>query len=178
MPMQEAERRALICSLVKAMREEDSWVGETHIQKCVYFLQEMLNVPADYEYILYKHGPYCFDLQRELAVMRARLQLDVEPRYPYGPSLSLGPRGKLNLGRVARHKDAVNFVARKFSTKDVRWLERLSTAFFVQTENPSLKNNEVISQIRKLKPHIDTAKAREAIDEISQLKQMVTKVLG
>ena len=174
--MQDGERRALVCSLVKAMREEKSWVGETHIQKCVYFLQEMLKAPVGYDYILYKHGPYCFDLQRELAVMRARRQLSIEPRYPYGPSLCLGPRGEFNLHRAARHQDAVNFVARKFSTRDVRELERLSTAFFVQTRNPNLEGSAVVSRICELKPHIGDAEAWEAVSEISQLRGSLARV--
>ena len=169
-PMQLGERRALICSLVKAMREEESWVGETHIQKCVYFLQEMLRVPVGYDYILYKHGPYCFDLQRELAVMRSRRQLNVESRFPYGPSIRLGPRGEVNLDRVRQHSDAVRFVAGTFSTRDVRELERLSTALFVTAQNPGSAYSHVVSQMRQIKPHIDDAKARQAVNEITQLR--------
>ena len=55
--MNERERRALVCLLVKEMGQTDSWAAETHIQKCVYFLQEMMKVPVGYDYILYKHGP-------------------------------------------------------------------------------------------------------------------------
>ena len=170
MPIQEAQRRALICSLIKAMREKGSWAGETHIQKCVYFLQEMLDVRVGYEYILYKHGPYCFDLQRELAVMRARLLLDVEPRYPYGPSFKLGLRGERSLEGAAQYEVAIRFVAQNFSIRDVRELERLSTAFFVKTENSGLENNRVARQVNELKPHIDTATAREAVNEIDLLQ--------
>ena len=168
--MQLGERRALICRLVKAMHEKGSWVGETHIQKCVYFLQEMLRVPVGYDYILYKHGPYCFDLQRELAVMRARRQLSIEPRFPYGPSVRLGPRGEINLDRVEQHSGAVDFVAKNFSARDVRELERLSTALYVRTQNPSLDDSQVVPKIRQLKPHIDDAQAHQAVSEISQLR--------
>ena len=124
-PMTQKERRALVCRLVKAMRDAGSWTGETHIQKCLYFLQNLMKVPAGYDFILYKHGPYSFDLQREMAVMGARFQLDVEPRYPYGPSVILGPRGELDLGLVSQYAAAVEFVARELSTEVVRSLERL-----------------------------------------------------
>ena len=36
---------------------EDSQYGEYRIQKCVYFLQALLNVPVGYEYILYPTFP-------------------------------------------------------------------------------------------------------------------------
>ena len=116
-PMNEKERRALVCLLVKEMGKTDSWAGESHIQKCVYFLQEMWNVPSGYKYILYKHAPRSFDLQRELAVMRARLQLDLKSRYPYGPSFILGIWGELNLRLVAQYGDAVKFVATELSVE-------------------------------------------------------------
>ncbi len=172
--MQGAEHRALICSLVKAMRSEDSWAGETQIQKCVYFLQNLMAVPTGYEFILYKHGPYSFDLQRELAVMRARLQLDIEPRYNYGPSFTLGPRGELDIERVASHNSAIEFVAKKLSTKNVRSLERLSTVFFVQTENSDLDDNQVARRVNKLKPHIPIPTALEAVEEVNELRDMAS----
>lgn len=173
--MKEMERRALICSLVKEMRQTDSWAAETHIQKCVYFLQEMLNVPVGYEYILYKHGPYSFDLRRELAVMRARFQLDLEPRYPFGPSFTLGTRGELGLDRVIRYNVAVKFVATEISTKKVGGLERLSTALYARVENPGLTVWQAAQRINKLKPHISTTDAREAIDEIVQLQKIAAR---
>ena len=174
--MKEMERRALICLLVKEMREAESWAAETHIQKCVYFLQAMLNVPVGYEYILYKHGPYSFDLRRELAVMRARFQLDVEPRYPYGPSFTLGDRGRLGLDLVAQYNDAVEFVATEISTKAVGGLERLSTALYVHVESPDLMTAQAAQRINKLKPHVSTADAQEAINEIRRLRKSATEI--
>ena len=88
------DRRALICHLVASMREEDSWTGETQIQKSVMFLQRLLGVPLGYDFVLYLHGPFSFELRSELTLMRARLHLDVESRAHYGASFTLGPRGK------------------------------------------------------------------------------------
>ena len=174
--MKERERRSLICLLVKEMRKTDSWAAETHIQKCVYFLQALLNVPVGYEYILYKHGPYSFDLRRELAVMRARFQLDVEPRYPYGPSFTLGARGGLDLNSVTQYESAVRFVATEISTKAVGGLERLSTALYVQVESPDLTVGQAAHRINKLKPHISTTDASEAINEIRRLRKSACEV--
>ena len=158
------------------MRAQDSWAGETQIQKCVYFLQYLLNVPVGYDFMLYKHGPYSFDLQRELAIMRARLLLDVEPRYPYGPSFTLGLRGELDLDRVAQHDDAIEFVAEELSTKDVRSLERLSTAFLVQVDNPRTGIDQVARRINKLKPHINTPEARAAVVEVNELREKASTI--
>lgn len=173
--MNERQRRALVCRLIKEMRQTDSWAAETHIQKCVYFLKAMLNVPVGYEYILYKHGPYSFDLRRELAVMRARFQLDMESRYPYGPSFMLGIRGELDLDLVTQYKSAVNFVATEISTRKVGGLERLSTTLYVRVESPDLTIEQAAQRINELKPHISITDAREAIDEIVQLQKIAAK---
>ena len=126
------ERRSLLCHLVAQMRDEDSWAGETQIQKSAMFLQELLGVPLGYDFVLYKHGPFSFDLRSELALMRARLQLDVEPHLHYGPSFIPGVRGLLALKSPTRYGNAIKFVAEKISVQDTRSLERISTAFFLQ----------------------------------------------
>ena len=175
--MNERERRALVCLLVKEMGQTDSWAAETHIQKCVYFLQEMLKIPVGYDYILYKHGPYSFDLRSELAVMRARFQLDLKPRYPYGPSFILGSRGKLNLPLVEQHEEAVRFVATELSVKTAGALERLSTALYVRAENPGLKDEEATQRIHELKPHVKPPQAADAIDQLHRLHGCAAKVV-
>ena len=176
--MRQRERRALVCRLVKAMREQGSWTGETHIQKCLYFLQNLMKVPAGYDFILYKHGPYSFDLQREMAVMGARFQLDVEPRYPYGPSVILGPRGELDLGLVSQYDAAVEFVARELSTEVVRSLERLSMTFLIQTEHPGMEDGKVARRINEIKPHISVPDASEAVEEIGKLREKAAAAFG
>jgi hypothetical protein len=61
--------------------------GETHMQKATFFLQELIKVPLGFEFLLYKHGPFSFDLRDELTFMRAQGFLRLEPQYPYGPTL-------------------------------------------------------------------------------------------
>jgi len=61
---------SLLVSLVEKMKNGGSWCGETHVQKCVYFLQQLLKVPMEFNCIMYKHGPYSFDLNDELAFLR------------------------------------------------------------------------------------------------------------
>ena len=175
--MKERERRALVCLLVKEMGQTDSWAAETHIQKCVYFLQEMLKAPVGYGYIFYKHGPYSFDLRSELAVMRARYQLDLKPRYPYGPSFILGFRGEMNLGLVTEYEDTVRFVATNLSVKTAGSLERLSTALYVTRKNSELTDEEAARRINELKPHVKIPQAADAICELHKLEEAAREVL-
>ena len=74
--------RAVVTRLVEKMQDRDGWCGETHIQKTAYFLQGLVSVPLDYEFIIYKHGPYSFDLHDDLMAMRANKFLKAEARPP------------------------------------------------------------------------------------------------
>ena len=176
--MKSIDRRSLIIKLVKAMRKEGSWAGETHIQKCVFFIQEMLRVPMDYEFVLYKHGAYSFELRSDLASMRADLQLDVEPRYPYGPSFILGQRGDQHSGQASEYDTTVQFVSQELAAMEARDLERLSTAFFVQSREFGSDDNEVARRVTELKPHISATAARDAVEEVNNLKSRAPKISG
>ena len=115
--------QAILVEFVDRIRQAGSWAGETHIQKGVFFLQKMLGVPTPFEFVLYKHGPYSFDLHDQLADMRAHHILGIESRFPYGPSFrsgDLGQRTKLLSKQVSQmYEKQLDFVAHHFSTKDV-----------------------------------------------------------
>lgn len=85
--MNRLKKDALLCELADQLRHSGSWCGETHVQKATYFLQELRRVPLEFEFVLYRHGPFSFDLRDELTAMRADGFLDLSERGPYGPSL-------------------------------------------------------------------------------------------
>lgn len=173
--LNQIERRKLVCHLVDSMRKHDSWAGETHIQKCVMFMQKLMDVPTGYQFVLYLHGPFSFDLRSELALMRARLQLDIESNPSYGPSFTLGVRGKLATKSPTGYEDAIDVIAREVSVKDTRALERLSTAFFLMGEHPARSARQTAEEINRLKPHISVEQALQAIAEANDLRQRVAE---
>jgi uncharacterized protein YwgA len=64
-------RASLLLTMNEELRRAGSWAGETHMQKAIFFLQELIKVPLGFEFLLYKHGPFSFDLRDELTFMRA-----------------------------------------------------------------------------------------------------------
>lgn len=167
--MKRLQRDAVILSIVENLRANGSWCGETHIQKAAYFVQELLRVPLEFEFVLYKHGPYSFDLSDELTAMRADylLKLQSQP-YPYGPSFIHG-RGsklikKLYPKTLKKYYPMVKFVADKLGGKNVAMLERLATALYVTREINTDNSIESRAQcIHKLKPHVSLDEARDAV---------------
>src|ERR1700754_1790738 len=108
----------LIAVLTEKLRAHDSWAGETHLQKAMYFLQAMLGVPTGFKFTLYKYGPFSFDLRDKLTEMRASGQLSmvVQPA-PYGPQLQTGPGAaqlRTRFPKTLRSYDAqLEFVAER-----------------------------------------------------------------
>ena len=169
--MDRLKRAALVTKLVDRLREENSWCGETHVQKAVYFLQALFNAPTEFEFILYKHGPFSFDLRDELTSLRADEVLALEVQLPYGPRIFTTERGKyLQNARsktIDRWQEAIEFVAKKLGKQDVVELERLATALFVTshaTHNASVEDRA--EELIRLKSHIQKDTAMEAIMEV------------
>ena len=171
--MEDFARKALLLSLMQDMKEQGSWCGETHVQKSVYFLQEGLKVPLDFKYLLYKHGPFSFELREVLGEMRGSFLLRVEPRGSYGSSLEVdepGTRLKENFPRtVSRYQKHIQFIAQKIASRDVVGLERMGTALYVRTTWSALSPGDQAAKITELKPHITIDLAEQAMSEIEGL---------
>ncbi|NSW92986.1 MAG: hypothetical protein HPY74_20485 [Firmicutes bacterium] len=177
------KRMAIILELIERMKERGSWCGETHIQKCSYFLQEMMGVPMEFDFILYKHGPFSFDLRDELTAMRADnlLALQVRP-YPYGPSLLPGTAAEIIMKSYpktrAKYKRQIDFVVNTFALKGVAELERLATAFYITREQGEEQSVERRAEyIHRLKPHVSLQEARLAVEKIDSLRLEAKELL-
>ena len=172
-PLSQNMRRATILRLVEAMHGAGSWAGETHMQKCVFSMQALLGVRTNYAFVLYKHGPYSFDLRNELSAMMASLELDVEPHPPYGPSFIRGPRRMQDVELPQRIESAIAFVGKNLSILDTRQLERLSTALLLQVNYPSWSSEQLAIKINQIKPHIPVPEARAAVDRAAELRAKI-----
>ena len=169
-------KRALLAYVIERMNVLGSWCGETHVQKSVFFLQELFETPLEYEYVIYKHGPYSFDLHDELTLMRANALVELEAnRPPYGPHFKPGPLAQGLGSRFSRtrvrHMAAVDFVAKRIATLPVVDLERIATAFFLGRERADLKREGLAELITKIKPHISREEALRGIEESEQIKR-------
>lgn len=171
--MERFERDAVIAELIRELHQRGSWCGETHVQKSMYLLQELAGVQTGFDFILYKHGPFSFDLRDELTAMRADLLLELEVRRPdYGPSLNLTE----NIGAVSRQyrhtvdraRPAIDFIAERVGDRQVVELERLGTALYVRRKHPEETDPFALAHaIVELKPHISEREAREAVTTVA-----------
>lgn len=176
--MTESRRAALIAELVRKLRAHGSWAGETHVQKTAYFLQELLGVPLDLQFSLYKFGPFSFELRDLLAQMRGLHQLDLEPQpRPYGPKLAVGDSAAQLRTRfpktLRRYDDQLEFVAEHVGPLGVGSLERLATALMVTREDPNANVEQRVTRLTSYKPHVTVEQATEAVSRVDQLAAQV-----
>lgn len=157
---------ALIGEIVKELQECGSWCGETHIQKTAYVAREVLKVPLSSRFILYKHGPYSFDLSSTLSSMRADRVLSLAPQGQYGSSYSVEPAmaaiSEKFRDLIQKNSAKIQKVSAEFASKNVAELERIATAIFV-TLNGNATQEARAAKLHKLKPHIGLTDALEAI---------------
>ena len=137
----------------------------------------MLNVPLGYDFELYLHGPYSFDLKDELEDMLYMDELGLKPRPGYGPSFFVTGPGKNRMDKSSEFVGAIEFVAKEVAQKDVRQLEQISTAYFLMIQDNGLSEEQIPAEVNRLKPHISEDVARSALGEVLALKMRATEFL-
>lgn len=168
------DRTIIVFYLMRALKADGSWCGETHIQKTLYVGQSMLNVPSHFKFILYKHGPYSFQLSEYLQELIADEFVYVRPRRPpYGPSLELSEDAISVAKLIPTESDLakkLDFITTRLGSKGVGELERLATAVYVNEKHGSnLPLEQRIEILTDLKPHVSSDKARNAFIEVDQI---------
>lgn len=170
--MNKNERSALILALSEQLRKDGSWCGETHVQKSLYIIQELLNVRTGIDFILYKHGPFSFDLQDELSELRGNDFLVAVPmQYPFGASLKVTEQGSrlmdLHKYSIGQYKSQIEFVSKEVGRGRVADLEKIATALYVTKElGVNVSVEQRAEKIRHYKPHIQKEDAIDAVNRI------------
>ncbi len=164
------ERDGIVLRLVGQMGESGSWGGETHIQKSVFFLQSLLGISLGYRFVLHLHGPYSFELRDDLTRLRARNKLALKLNPGYGPSLRLDRDIDVAGLPGEESKNTIGFVAEYISTRTVRDLERVATAYFLlHVKETPVPDTSLPEELRRLKPHITEEESALALDEVQKL---------
>lgn len=182
--MDRVRRGALLTRLIERLKEQESWCGETHLQKAVYLLQTLLQVPMGYKFILYKHGPFSFDLRDELTALRADAVIALEPRGSYGPRMTNTERAKsvqeLFPKTLRIYEDGIEFAAKAAGSKGVMELEKLATALYVRIkqmeQGVQASVEDAAQRLVELKGHIPIREAMEAVEEIDQLQEEAMRI--
>jgi hypothetical protein len=133
-----------------------------------------------FDFILYKHGPFSFDLRDELTSLRADELIKLEPQWPYGPRIMTTDRSKYIQGlyskTLEKYNDSISFIAEKLGAKGVADLERLATALYVtQRAGTDASIDKRAAKLTALKPHITRDDAVAAAMEVDCIIEEAAK---
>lgn len=181
--MKRLAQEAVLVSLTRRLREHGSWAGETHVQKATYLVDELLDVPLDFPFILYKHGPFSFELRDELGSMQSDRLLTREAQPPpYGPRLLATSRGEELESRfpktMAKYGPRLDWIAEQLSDSRVLELERLATAMWV-TKQEDVEDSVIAraEAVNDIKPHVSVEEAAKAVEKIDELGAKAQELL-
>ncbi|MGC2141000.1 MAG: hypothetical protein WA620_05390, partial [Methylovirgula sp.] len=176
-------RSALMVHVAKQLRSRGSWCGETHLQKATYILQDLSKKNFGYKFIIYKHGPYSFELNSDLTAMRAANIFEFQfPKEGYGPSIAPTSFGErvfvLNEENIREYFPIVNFLTDWFAASDVKYLEKITSAYYITKRNPRDPAIERAKKLSALKPHVDFKAAEEAVRIVDAKRELAKSQLG
>ena len=72
------DKYGIIIELVRRLQDKSPQIGKTVMQKMVYLLKEIYNVPCGYEYSLYTYGTYSAELTSDVEAVAAMKGLDLK----------------------------------------------------------------------------------------------------
>lgn len=173
----------LVALVVRELRKASDRVGRTHIHKTIYLAQTWLQFPEQHQFSLYLHGPYSRDLDGEIQALEAvgivSAQRDPSgygARYDADETYAEYAKSQTGLdeGRLA----GLAIVAQELAPMPVRQLEALATAEFVRRSDPAPVDEEVVSAVLELKPHLRRDEVQSALRQVVELSDRVLKSTG
>lgn len=169
------KKHAFILGVVKALHEQSSWTGKTHIQKSLSLLHDSGKVSVPFQFVLYKHGPYSFDIEAELEEMQSYDAVEIKPNMEgYGVVVREGENAKFVKkveSLTEEEVQAIENVCKFVGSRNVTELERLATASWIRAQEHITDTSDVARRLHELKPHILIPDAKNADMEVADWLQ-------
>jgi uncharacterized protein YwgA len=166
------QKHAFILAVIEALHRHGSWTGKTHVQKAISLLRDSGKAAVPFQFVLYKHGPYSFEVEAELEQMQSYGALMVEPNAQgYGVVLKANEAAKLvqeNASLSEEESHAIDEVCRFVGSRTVTDLERLATASWIRCQENVTNPAQVAERLHLLKPHVSIAEAERADREVAK----------
>lgn len=162
--MESQERFAIIKYIVDKLGD----VGKTKIQKLIYILQNVFNIPIGYIFKIHYFGPYSEILDDDLIDMKLHELLSIEPSPDgYGYHINSMNRDDSSLSlNVKFDPEKLNRCLEIFGDLSISDLELLSTIHFVK--NTVKNRKDVIDKVAILKPKFNRDNIADSYDELER----------
>jgi len=144
--------------------------------KLCFFLQESFGVPLGYDFSLYSYGPFDSDVLSDITtaerlnVLKSSIVYYASGTgYLYDEGFDAKSVKDLASDFLGENKDKIDWVIDHFGKKNAADLELLSTILFVaKFQNPK-EVEQLIEQVKLIKPHFSPERIRTGFFELVAL---------
>src|SRR5690349_3206693 len=126
----EVAKHRILLAVIEQLNSHGSWTGKTHIQKTAFLLDAAKKMEMPFKFVLYKHGPYSFDIENELQEMRSYGAIDSETILNYGVTFKPSQNAewlKKQATLTAEQEQQIEQMCAFIEARNVTDLERLAT---------------------------------------------------
>ena len=165
------KQHAFVLGVIESLHRHKSRTGKTHVQKALSLLRDLGKVVVPFDFVLYRHGPYSFQVEEALEQMQSYDAIGAEPNTGgYGAVLRPNTMGDFARSReplTDSEKQAIEEVCTFVGTRNVLDLERLATASWIRQQERIIEPDKVAIRLNSLKPHISVEAGEAANAEVS-----------
>lgn len=167
------DQYGLIAYLTEKLKGVSPQFGKTVLQKLVYIMQEVYELPTDYDYILYNYGPYCSELNDDLSYAALLDGVNIDwSGIGYKISPSEKTKHYINKAKdfLSGNSKHIDQTIQHFGNMYAKDLELRSTIIFVSKQMSSSSNNSnsqaIIEKVGEIKPQFSIQEIGSAYDEL------------
>lgn len=163
------DKYGLIVELSRRIQDVSPQFGKTVVQKLVYLLTTIYEVPTGYEHTLYTYGPFSAELASDVETVAAMGGVQITHGAKSGYAISLGNNGDWVCGKskeiINANSEKIDSLIRDFGGFSAKDLELRSTLIFL-TKSEKMTKEKLKNQLIDLKPYFVEAEVYAAIDEL------------
>ncbi len=171
--MDENTKYAIVLQLARSLNDKGSWCGETHVQKSMYLFEALCGIDTDLGFVLYKHGPYSFELHDIIGDMHSLSFIKDDHHPPYGPRIQVTGDGDKFIRKYydKTFDEKIEKISNIVKDSGVQRLEKLATALLIFREDTTLSSEQRAEKLHDIKPHISLCDALAATKEMDVIHQ-------
>lgn len=162
--------------IVKYIISESATIGKTKLQKTVYFAQEALGIPMDFEFTMHYYGPYSRELDMLTTEMKYFDSIDISYYSSggwYGSEIKVGQEtDKIQIDPT--YKDRIHKLLAVIREYDTNQMELCATIHFVNSilEERGIANTRerVAKETQLLKPKFQMDQIYQYLDKLVDVK--------
>jgi uncharacterized protein len=165
------DRYALLVDLATRLHAK-GYLGKKALQKLVYLLQELENVPAGYRFRFFTYGPFSDDLAFALDVVEGigglKITYDQNMNtYEIMPGRAASNVLEKGRGFLEKHRPAIDHLIDHFGGRTAMELELIATIVYLLDAKGEMNDDNLVTAVLELKPKYERGRVKRVIEDLA-----------